>query len=111
MGLTVADVCQLPEKKKIQGCVYNQDWVDGVNYGREEISSLKLSPEKVVGIVMQDTDFCMKVWKAIYSSAHEILEGPSELANKGIEIADKACKKLGGDTSFIGFPTNPRYWA
>ena len=51
MGLTVADVCQLPEKKKIQGCVYNQDWVDGVNYGREEISSLPLSPEKVVGMV------------------------------------------------------------
>lgn len=46
--------------------------------------------------------FCMKLWEIIHSSAYRVLGGPSVLANKSIEIADKCIAEFGGDTSFIG---------
>ena len=55
MGLTVADVCQLPNEANeiISGLPLNE-FQKGYNFALSEISSLKLSPEKVVGMVEID---------------------------------------------------------
>ena len=44
----------------------------------------------------------MGLWKIVYAVSHKVLGGPSVLANKSIEIADKVVTELGGDVSFIG---------
>ena len=90
MGLTVADVAELPERmvEPNRGNNISHGRALGFNEALDEISSLPLSPEKVVGIVEIDEE---KLTELLRTSTYI---SPASGEEKQSDLSEKYCGHL-----------------